>query len=220
MEQSLQSTDNARYKRSDIQSSEDDLKCFYKKLFDCGKPVFLSVVPNFLEAYVPLSEQGVLPKPLTSLFSECYLSLSLPDLLEQCEVCFQAIYLSAKKAKAIEETTKHQAKSSIWFQQRTGQLTALKMKAAVYTDISLQSPSLVNSICHLWSYKFDSSAIIWDCDQEKTACDVFIAQVSSNHTEFSFSSIGLVIHTSYPYLAATPNGIIMCKCCGLGVLEI
>ena len=70
LEQSLQSTDNASYKRSNIQPSEDDHKRLYKKLSDCGKLVFLSIVPNFLEAYVSLSEQDVLPKPLTSLFSE------------------------------------------------------------------------------------------------------------------------------------------------------
>lgn len=31
---------------------------------------------------------------------------------------------------------------------------------------------------------------------------------------------GLIIHQSHPYLAATPDGFINCKCCGFGVLEI
>lgn len=220
LEQSPRSIDDVICKRSDIQPSQDDLQCLYKKLSDCGKPAFLSIVPNFLEAYVPLSEQGVLPKPLTSLFSEHYLSLSYPDLLDQCEVCFQAISLSAEQAKAIEETTKDQAKSKIWFQQRAGRVTASKMKAAVHTDITQPAPSLIKGICHPWSYKFESSATAWGCDHEKTARDAYIVEVSSNHTEFSVSSSGLVIHTSYPYMAASPDGIIRCECCGLGVLEV
>ena len=68
-------------------------------------------------------------------------------------------------------------------------------------------------------YKFESSATVWAATM-KTACDVYIAQVSSNHTEFSVSSSGLVKHTSYLYLAATLDGIIRCECCGLSVLEI
>ena len=31
---------------------------------------------------------------------------------------------------------------------------------------------------------------------------------------------GLLIHTSYPHLGASPDGVISCNCCGNGVLEV
>ena len=34
------------------------------------------------------------------------------------------------------------------------------------------------------------------------------------------SSSGLMIHTQFPCMGATPDGVVNCECCGKGVLEI
>ena len=44
--------------------------------------------------------------------------------------------------------------------------------------------------------------------------------VSLQHTNFSIISSGLIISSLLPYLAASPDGIITCDCCGVGTLEI
>ena len=44
--------------------------------------------------------------------------------------------------------------------------------------------------------------------------------VSPQHTNFSIRSSGLIISSLFPYLAASPDGIITCDCCGVGTLEI
>ena len=41
-----------------------------------------------------------------------------------------------------------------------------------------------------------------------------------NKCEEVFETSGLVVHESYPFMGASPDGIINCKCCGFGVLEI
>ena len=41
-----------------------------------------------------------------------------------------------------------------------------------------------------------------------------------HHIDFSISKSGLVIHESYPFMSASPDGITKCECCGHGVLEI
>ena len=43
---------------------------------------------------------------------------------------------------------------------------------------------------------------------------------ASKHEMFSISKCGLVVSESYPFMGASPDGIINCKCCGSGVLEI
>ena len=56
--------------------------------------------------------------------------------------------------------------------------------------------------------------------KEDVARKAYIEAVSPNHTCFKVTQTGLHLHPSYPYLGASPDGIIKCSCCGLGLLEI
>ena len=49
---------------------------------------------------------------------------------------------------------------------------------------------------------------------------MYIAAMEASHNEFSYVGSGLVIHEEYQFLAATPDGITHCSCCGYGVLEV
>ncbi len=40
------------------------------------------------------------------------------------------------------------------------------------------------------------------------------------HANLTLSKNGLIISPSYPFMGASPDGIIECSCCGYGVLEI
>jgi len=42
----------------------------------------------------------------------------------------------------------------------------------------------------------------------------------NHHINVSMNNSGLVINPSFPYLGASPDGIINCDCCGKGCLEI
>ena len=67
-------------------SSEDEKDAFYKELSQCkGKPVILSLIPDYNEPYIPLYETGKAMKPLTELHCAAALKLSYPDLLQKCE---------------------------------------------------------------------------------------------------------------------------------------
>ena len=44
--------------------------------------------------------------------------------------------------------------------------------------------------------------------------------MTNRHADFSLSVSGLVANPAWPFLGASPNGIINCTCCGMGVLEI
>ena len=59
------------------------------------------------------------------------------------------------------EYTKQELKawsSKFWFQQRSGRITASRLKAAVRTDIAQPSQSLIKSICYPESCQFSSKA--------------------------------------------------------------
>ena len=51
-------------------------------------------------------------------------------------------------------------------------------------------------------------------------CTSNAAVPKDTHTEFRVSDSGLVINPQWPCFGASPDGIVSCKCCGRGVLEI
>lgn len=44
--------------------------------------------------------------------------------------------------------------------------------------------------------------------------------MTSHHLSFHCSETGIFVSKDYPYLAASPDGVTECKCCGKGILEI
>ena len=103
----------------------------------------------------------------------------------------KAITVTEQQAKHLEEATRDQADSKTWFQYRAGRVTASKFKAAAHTNKSSPSQSLLKTI------------ISKDC-----------------HANLKIGCCGLVVHPCYPHLGASPDGIVICDCCGKGVLEI
>ena len=101
-----------------------------------------------------------------------------------------------------------------------GLITASRLKAAVRTDITQPSQSLIKNICYPESCRFTSKATQWGCEHEKTAIKAYNNQQKTLHFGFSLSCSGFVIDPSYPHRGASPDGIVMCDCCGRGVLEV
>ena len=48
----------------------------------------------------------------------------------------------------------------------------------------------------------------------------FVLYGSKIHKTFFVIKSGLILHPSYPFFGATPDGIVNCSCCGPGILEI
>ena len=133
---------------------------------------------------------------------------------------FNSYTITPELAKRIEENTQDQAQSKLWFQQRAGRVTASRLKAAVCTNVAQPSQSLIKGICYPEGTSFTSKATAWGCDHEQKACKEYQNLVHDQHTEFSISKNRLFIHTSYPFMGASPDGVVNCKCCGCGIVEI
>ena len=54
----------------------------------------------------------------------------------------------------------------------------------------------------------------------KLQLKLHIQDMQRKHDSFSCRDSGLMISSSHPFLAATPDGIVDCTCCGMGILEI
>ena len=99
-------------------------------------------------------------------------------------------------------------------------MTASRLKAAVSTNIAQPSQSLIKAVCYPESvcFKFDSTT--WGCRHEEQTRREYESIAQTQHIDLSISKSGLVVHVSYPFMGASPDGIINCECCGFGVLEV
>ena len=55
------------------------------------------------------------------------MTMEYPVLLKKCEDVYETISFSFNQANIVEEMTRSQADSKLWFQQRAGQITASKL---------------------------------------------------------------------------------------------
>ena len=134
---------------------------------------------------------------------------------------FDSIYnINAKQQLAVEEKTRKQASSRLWFRMRAGRVTASKFKAACCTNPSKPSHSLIMSICHPELVKFSNEATKWGCSHEVTAKEAYYQVQKARHQELKVEESGFFISTEHGFLGATPDGLVSCKCCGKGVFEI
>ncbi len=77
--------------------------------------------------------------------------------------------MSEDQVKMVEEVTRDQSKSKVWFQQRTGRVTASRLKSELCTFLANPSQSIIKSICYPESSKFYSAACTWGCNHEGPA---------------------------------------------------
>lgn len=121
---------------------------------------------------------------------------------------------------AVEEATKQQAASALWFKFRAGRITASIAHAVCRTSLSRPSVSIVKRICYPEESGFFSASTDWGRRKEDVARRAYVAKVSEKHISFECEAAGVHISTEYPFIAASPDGLISCRCCGKGLLEI
>ena len=150
--------------------SQTDIKKFFESL-NASKthPAILSLIPPYNMKYCPKADSTELPKPLTRLYDSELCKLDFEDLLEKSNRVFEAMNISIEQAKAIEEATRNQSKSSLWFDMRAGRMTASKFHQACHTHPASLSISLIKDVCY--GSKFSSKATAWGNTYEKHALD-------------------------------------------------
>ena len=144
------------------------------------------------------------------------------DLVEKCSGIYDDYAISCDQASLVEENTCQQVKSWIWFQQRVGRVTASKLKSAIATNVMKPSVSLIKLIYYPDPTvdRFVSAACSYGFQYEDTARKEYMAAMKEGHIDFEINKSGLIIDPIYPFIGASPDGLVCCTCCGCGVLEV
>lgn len=189
-------------------ANSDAFRSFMDKI-TVYKPAFHTVHPLFSSNFKPTVLQDKYPKLLTELFNENLTSLSLAEVKEHCKNIDLAV--TPEQVQHLEMDTREQHHTDKWFKFRTGRISASKFRAVVSTQINNPSISLIKEICNPSHFK--SSATQWGIDKEGTAKKDYLERYSKSHEDLQIEPTGFFLSQQYPFIGATPDGIVKCKCC-------
>jgi len=60
----------------------------------------------------------------------------------------------------------------------------------------------------------------WGCEHERNAIEAYSSSAKHNHSDLEVVEAGFFIDPERPYLGASPDSVLNCKCCGKGVIEV
>ena len=103
---------------------------------------------------------------------------------------------------------------------RAGRITASNFYSACHTSILTPAPTVLNNICYSYSNKTTTPSIDYGRSHEKPAISNYFKHMQPFHTDFEVKQCGWFLNEKYPCFGASPDGLIKCKCCGDGCLEI
>ena len=69
------------------------------------------------------------------------------------------------------------------------------------------------NICYPSKSRFSTEATDYESKHEKVARDILTEYLSNIHKNISVRDSGLFRSDVYPYLGASPDGILECSCC-------
>ncbi|XP_070389189.1 uncharacterized protein [Dermacentor albipictus] len=198
---------------------EDEMLKFFSSLSKSeGRPVLLSLAQKFADPYIPLGLKY--PKLLLRNLQRKQCPISLEDVQAECRNVLQDLSIEPDVCVLIEKQTKAQSASEKWHLFRTGRITASNAGAVFATSLTKPSKSLLKRLCYPEDCKFQTAATQWGKKKEAAGRAAYIEAMQKHHLGFKCEMSGLHISIERPFLAATPDGLVHCNCCGDGLLEI
>ena len=147
--------------------------------------------------------------------SECLQSVStssprLPEIneLHTTITAFkESLKTSPEQVRQIERNTQLQSQSKLWFSVRQYRITASLFGEIFHRRSDTPPDNLVLKI--LQQKQFSSPAVQWGKENESAACREYVTfQHMNGHPDLVFTQSGFFISEEYPFLGATPDGLI------------
>lgn len=155
----------------------------------------------------------------SSFFRSSYLNFNWGALM--LKVNEIKLLYTDELVQMVENVTKNQSKCKEWYHLRAGRITASVFKSVCRTSLLTPSVSLIQRICYPDGNNASSAAMNYGKENESTAARACYGGFMKNHHHsLIVEECGLRISNKYPHLGASPDGIISCDCCGVGVIEI
>ena len=178
--------------------------------------VCLSSFSDFCSSFIPS-----LPAPPKFKLPIDFRTLYQPHVNfdERKMYALSSLSITREETQHLQQLTTEQSNSVTWNQFRVGRITSSVVHRVLHTDINHPSKSLIKTIC-CPAKSISVPAIQWGREKESEAFHQYSQVMSEHHSNFSATKSGLHLSMDSSFLGASPDGIIKCTCCGIGVLEI
>ena len=186
--------------------------------------------PDFLIESEPESSQTdsasetefELPEPLVTLFDPPAINVSDESLKTLCNKKYE-LYQKAYSIESYENlliVTEKEALNPLWILHRAGSITASKCCDVWHTDTGKKSsPSLLATIIQYSETKSNKYTRFGN-DNEPAARKYFVETQNTHHENLIVNETGFKVHTEYPCINASLDGIVTCFCHDMRELEI
>ena len=122
----------------------------------------------------------------------------------------------------LTEITKLQNSSSVWKVHRGGHITASNLHEVSHQRSETQQTgknSLLNKLMNYTS-SVNTPALNYGRQNESRARKLYQQNSEQHHNCFVIKTTGLHVRSDLPFIGASPDALIECKCHGKGLLEI
>ena len=192
----------------------DEMAKVYEKLNQCEtKAVALSLIDPYAQQFISKSRNVAVPCDLYETNN-----LEYPNLLRKC--LDVQLNISNEDIQLMEKDTRSQAKATSFFRHRAGGIGASVCGAVYHTNLAQPSQSLIQSICYPHLFKLNTKAIKHGIKYEDYAIKAYEQCMRSTHVNFKLERCGMFINKDYQFIHATPDFLVSCDCCGLGIGEV
>lgn len=120
----------------------------------------------------------------------------------------------------IEEVTKGQSENQEWFDHRIGRITASNFASILHFRFTDKEENYISKAVMGKTSKPCVPSLSFGKLHEPVARQLYFEEYKREHKHAEIKLCGLFIDPSNPYLGASPDGLVSCKCCGEGLLEI
>lgn len=63
-------------------------------------------------------------------------------------------------------------------------------------------------------------SLAWGIKHEKTTLGAYFKEFQKCHTDSEMTRPGLLVHSQYPYIRASPDAVFTCSCHGSKIIEV
>ena len=158
---------------------------------------------------------------------------SVPTLLQKLNIALQdnpnidditeilpLITYSDDEIVQIEEITRQQADSDVWFEFRKGMITASKFYDVARRKPTTDPAKMLKLLMEGNKFSVVPKPLAWGRKKERVARKLFIKTHNAEHSKVTFKTLGLCVSKDHVFLGASPDGVCWCKECGYFLVEI
>ena len=134
--------------------------------------------------------------------------------------------LTPETVMAIQEKTVGQSNNSMWHQLRRGRITASNFYP-IFTRVNsynknadIDMSSSISTVMGLATPSPNIRALKFGREMEPVAKEMYREEYRKKHVNACFEECGLFLDQNKSFLAASPDMLVACDCCGEGLLEV